>query len=141
MKYHEEDLAKAQEHIQELYKKLENTRVEKDALNHEVAQLRDELVRSYHESRITDDVSNMTYGTVVRISEDTFVSSFFRDGRYDVRLARDGSYIKFKQDVEGLAVCLNGAIQIPILPNYIPFKGTREFGVIPVNGNTIMIRL
>ena len=138
---YEGDLAKAQERIQDLYKRLENTRAEKDALNHEVTQLRDDLTRSYHESRKADQLSDQSYGVIIRTSDDTFMSTLFRDGKYDVRLAKDGSYIKFKRDVEGLAVCVNGTIRIPMLPTYIPYKGTREFGAIPINGNTVMIRL
>lgn len=137
----EEQLEKAREHIQDLYKRLENTRVEKDALNHEIAQLRDDLTRSYHETKTTRYNPNQNFGTVVRISEDTFSSSQFRDGRYEVRLARDGSYIRFKPDVEGRAICKDNAIRLPRLPSYIPYKGPREFGIIPVNENTIMIRL
>ena len=137
----EEQLQKAREHIQELYKRLENTCAEKDALNHEIAQLRDDLTRTYHENKNEDYASDQNFGTVVRISDDTFASSQFSDGRYEVRLARDGSYIKFKPDVQGLAVCRHGNICLPMLPRLIPFNGTREYGIIPVNENTIMIRL
>ena len=137
----EEQLQKAREHIQELYKRLENTRLEKDALNHEIAQLRDDLTRTYHEDKISDYTSDQYFGTVVRISDDSFASSQFSDGRYEVRLARDGSYIKFKPDVQGLAICKNGSICLPLLPRLIPFNGTRQYGIIPVNKNTIMIRL
>ena len=130
-----------QDKIEELYKRLEDTQAEKDALNHEISKLRDDLARKYHDNRQVDKGLGESYGIIVRISESTFASNLFHDGNYDVRLAKDGSYIKFRPDVEGRAVCRDGAISIPMLPRYLPYKGTREFGAIPIDGNTVMIRL
>ena len=137
----EDEFDRTQEKIEDLYKRLEDTQMEKDALNHEITKLRDDLTRKYHDSRIASDNPKEGYGIIIRASETTFTSSLFHDGNYDVRLARDGSYIKFKPDVEGRASCVNETIRIPLLGTYLPFNGTREFGVIPINSNTLMIRL
>lgn len=137
-----EKLARAQEHIQALHRRLENTKLERDVLNQEVSQLRSDLARTYHDDRSVSGRGGDSFiGTITRTSDDTFSSSLFHDGRYEVRLARDGSYVKFRPNVEGAAVCSTGTIRIPLLPTYVPFGGPREYGVIPIDGKTLMIRL
>ncbi len=129
----------AKDRIKDLSNEISAVKSEKDHLNFQVAKLRNDLSRMYHEGR---PQSGSEYcGIITRVSPETFTSMAFRDGRYEVRLARDGSYIKFRRNVEGKATCIDNCITLPMLPGYIPFSSAKEYGIIPVDANTLMIRL
>lgn len=59
--------------------------------------------------------------TIRMIDSSTFTSDAFKDGKYDVRLAPDYSYITFNRCDDGKAMCVSKKIRIPKLSTYIPY--------------------
>lgn len=80
-------------------------------------------------------------GTVVRSSPTTLESVLFMEGRYTVWLSRDGHTMRISPDVEGRAICTDGAISLPRLQLLIPFEGVREYDVYSEDGTRFGIFL
>lgn len=142
-----------------------------DRLNKENQGLKDKLKRSEEqceslESEITalgtrmeameselDELRNRNYetgemhidpeptGKVRRSTATRFESDLFTDGKYLVRLARNGHSISFTPDVEGAAVCNDGGIELPRLKDLVPFQGTTEYEAVIRNGSEIIVVL
>ncbi len=126
---------------------LEGLRAEKTAVESDLERLRKESAEAAAliEARISEQdeiirklkagipLSEMA-GTVERISATEFESSLFDGSRYDVRMARNGSYVTFKQDVEGKVACSDGVLTIPTLQDLVEFSGPRKYDAYHFNG-------
>ncbi|MBR4225535.1 MAG: hypothetical protein IKR86_01885 [Candidatus Methanomethylophilaceae archaeon] len=73
-------------------------------------------------------------GSVERVSATQFRSDLFEAERYDVRMARNGSYVTFKPDVEGKVACAGGVLSIPSLNELSRFDGPRSYDAYHFNG-------
>ncbi len=73
-------------------------------------------------------------GTVERTSASQLSSPLFDCGRYDVRIARNGSYMTFRPDVEGKVPCSGGELSIPALEGMVAFDGPRRYDAYHFNG-------
>ncbi len=117
----------------QLVKDLEKERNEKQALEDSVASLEQQL------SEATDRIGSLqgeldglktqdrTKVIVTRSDARILRSQSFEDGNYDVRLAADRSYITFRRDPQGRALCWNHEIVIPKLAAYIDFDGEKRY--------------
>lgn len=54
-----------------------------------------------------------TSGSLLRISENEFRSSHFKEGRYSIKINADLTKIRFTPNEVGIAICRNGIITIP----------------------------
>ncbi len=117
----------------QLTKDLEKEREEKQALEDSVASLETRLSEANAKAEklqgeldglATQDRSKVT---VIRSDARTLRSQSFEDGNYDVRLAADRSYITFRRDPQGRALCWDHAIAIPKLTAYIDFDGEKSY--------------
>ena len=73
-------------------------------------------------------------GAVERTSASQLVSLLFDCGRYDVKIARNGSYMTFKPDIEGKVPCADGALSIPALEGLVAFDGPMKYDAYHFNG-------
>lgn len=78
--------------------------------------------------------------TVTRKDEMSMSSSRFEDGNYDVRLSADLSYMTFRKDPNGKALCWGKRIFLPKLKAYVPFEKKTKYAGEEVDG-MIRIRL
>lgn len=117
----------------QLTKDLEKERKEKKDLENSVASLEKELSES--NARIGTlqgeldglKTQDRTKVVVTRSDARTLRSQSFEDGNYDIRLVADRSYITFRRDPQGRALCWNHEITIPKLPAYIDFDGEKSY--------------
>jgi chromosome segregation protein len=77
------------------------------------------------------------YGHLERMEASILFSEKFEDGRYDVKLAKNGSYIIFVRNVEGAAVCIDHRIKLPRLGELIPFVKPASYPIINA-GNSVL---
>ncbi len=78
--------------------------------------------------------------SVTRDDERTLSSSRFEDGNYDVRLGADLSYMTFRKDPDGKALCWGKRIFLPKLKAYVPFEKKTKYAGEEIDG-MIRIRL
>ncbi len=97
--------------------------------------------QNYVRGKIHVDSEENHVGIVRRSTETRFDSALFNDGKYLVRLARNGHSISFTPDVEGSAICVDGGIELPRLKDLVPFQNVREYKAIVRNGSEIMVML
>ncbi|MBO4348809.1 MAG: hypothetical protein J5812_04460 [Candidatus Methanomethylophilaceae archaeon] len=90
----------------------------------------DEIIRKLKSGIPLSEIA----GTVERISATQFESSLFEAGRYDVRMARNGSYVTFKPDVQGKVACVDGTLSIPSLEDLVKFDEPRKYDAYHFNG-------
>ncbi len=76
--------------------------------------------------------------TVTRKDEVSMSSSRFEDGNYDVRLGADMSYMTFRKDPDGKALCWANRIFLPKLKAYVPFEKKTKYAGEEIDG---MIRI
>ncbi len=126
---------------------LERLRKEHSTLQDEIDMLREEASENIYslKSRISDQEDvirklkagiplSEIAGSVERTSSTQFSSDLFDSPRYDVRMARNGSYMTFKSDVQGKVPCSEGVLSIPSLPELIGFEGPRRYDAYHFNG-------
>ncbi len=94
----------------ELTGELDASRAEAERLGGELDSLRERI-----------EVER-TSVVVVRDDENRLSSSRFEDGNYDVRLGPDLSYMTFRKDPNGKALCWRNSITLPKLKAYVPFE-------------------
>ena len=78
--------------------------------------------------------------TVTRKDEMSMSSARFEDGNYDVRLGADLSYMTFRKDPDGKALCWGKRIFLPKLKAYVPFEKKTKYAGEEIDG-MIRIRL
>ncbi len=104
------------------------------ALSREIARLKAEAEKLKAGIPLTD-----VAGKIGRISATEFESELFSGPRYEVKIARDGSYMTFKADVEGGVPCENGTLALPALPDLIGFSGPRIYDAYHYGGKLKII--
>ena len=88
-----------------------------------------------------EQTSEIVTGEIIRRSPSELYSEMISDGRYDVKLAKDGSHMFIVPNVEGIAVCVNHCIRLPRLGDLIPFAGEVSFKLIPAGNNILRVDL
>ena len=88
-----------------------------------------------------EQTSENVTGEVIRRSPSELYSEMISDGRYDIKLAKDGSHMLIVPNVEGIAVCVNHCIRLPRLGDLIPFAGEVPFKLIPAGNNILRVDL
>ncbi len=78
-------------------------------------------------------------GTLTRTSPDTVRSEQLNDGRYDFKLARNGTYALIVPNVEGTAVCREHSIVLPRLEQLMPFADEKSYPLTPVGNNILRV--
>ena len=131
----ESDLEKAREEVERTLSDLESERERSRELEARLA----EVGEGIRPSRELPEGEIM--GKVVRSSPSTMRSELFDRPRYTVRISRDGHGMKFKPDIEGRAICKDGAIDLPLLGRLIPFDGVDEHDAVITPDGTIVIVL
>ena len=135
-----------------LKKKLKESEEQRESLESEItaletkmdsmeSELDDLRSRNYVIGEIHIDPEQEQMGIVRRSTATRFDSDLFDDGKYLVRLARNGHSISFAPDVEGSAICINGGIELPRLKDLVPFQEIKEYKAIVRNGSEIMVML
>ena len=82
-----------------------------------------------------------TSGLLIRQNVDEIASDLLDDGNYEIKLARNGSYMLIIPDVEGSAVCKNHRIILPRLGELVPFSIKTEYPLNPVGNNIFRVEL
>ncbi len=126
---------------------LETLRKEHSSLLEEIESLKKESSESVSalESRVSEQEETIrklksgiplseVAGTIERTSSTQFSSDLFDSPRYDVKIARNGSYMTFRSDVQGKVPCSDGVLSIPSLPELIGFDGPRRYDAYHFNG-------
>ena len=109
---------------------------EKDALDAEIKKLRSDT-----EKLKAGIPAAEIAGRIDRISGAEFRSDLFRGPRYEVKIAKDGSYMTFKADIEGAVICKRETISLPDLPDLIGFQGPKSYDAYQYGGKLkIMLR-
>ena len=80
-------------------------------------------------------------GMMIRASPSVIRSEMFTFSRYEVRLAVDGSFMTFRENVSGKCTCNDGEIKIPALDVHIPFTGTTTYEAFRGPGSVITVKL
>ena len=133
-----EKLKKSEEQRESLESEVTALQTRVDSMKSEIDDL---LNRNYVTGEIHVELEQNQMGTVRRSTATRFESDLFDDGKYLVRLARNGRSISFTPDVEGSAICIGGGIELPRLKDLVPFQGIRECKAIVRNGSEIMVLL
>ena len=97
--------------------------------------------RNYVAGEIHMDSEPNRVGVVRRSTATRFDSDIFTDGKYLVRLARNGRSISFTPDVEGSAICIGGGIELPRMRDIIPFQGMKEYEAVVKDNSEILVIL
>ncbi|AMH94973.1 hypothetical protein AR505_1258 [methanogenic archaeon ISO4-H5] len=84
-----------------------------------------------------EQTSGLQTGLLVRKSINQLYSDMLDDGRYDIKLARDGTNMLIIPNVEGGAVCVNHSIILPRLGDLIPFAGEVSYELVPAGNNVL----
>jgi len=126
---------------------LENQRNEKAAVESEFAIFKESSaeLRYSMESRIKEQNETIRKlkagiplseiaGTIERTSATQFESDLFGATKYDVKIARNGSYVTFRPDVEGKVSCEEHVISIPSLENMVGYNGPKSYDAYHFNG-------
>ena len=122
----EENIATLTEDVGKATGERDGFKAEAEGLERELNDLRKEI-----------EVERTTI-SVDRDDERTLSSSRFEDGNYDVRLGADLSYITFRKDPNGKALCWKGKISLPKLKAYVPFEKKTKYAGEEIDG---MIRI
>ena len=88
-----------------------------------------------------EQTSEIVTGEIIRRSPSELYSEIISDGRYDIKLAKDGSHMLIVPNVEGIAVCVNHCIRLPRLGDLIPFAREVPFKLIPAGNNILRVDL
>ncbi len=80
-------------------------------------------------------------GTLTRKSPIEIYSDMLDDGNYDVKLARNGSYMLIIPNVEGTAICKDHSIILPRLEELVPFTKEISFKLIPAGNNVLRVEM
>ncbi len=80
-------------------------------------------------------------GTLIRKSPIEIYSDMLDDGNYDVKLARNGSYMLIIPNVEGTAICKDHSIILPRLEELVPFTKEMSFKLIPAGNNVLRVEM
>lgn len=78
---------------------------------------------------------------VTRPEPSVLKSDAFSHRVYRVVLARDGSHISMVPDVEGGAECYDGEIDLPKLPELVPYRDVEEYRSKLMDDDSIIIEL
>jgi len=84
-----------------------------------------------------EQTSGLQTGLLVRKSINQLYSDMLDDGRYDIKLARDGTNMLIIPNVEGGAVCVNHSIILPRLGDLVPFAGEASYELVPAGNNVL----
>ncbi len=68
-------------------------------------------------------------------------SDLFSSPRYLVRMSRDGRRMRFSPDIEGRAICRDGAIDMPLLAELVPFSEPTAHDAVVTSDGTVVIVL
>lgn len=124
---------------QDLSDRVSNLEKENSRLQHEKEELGNAMAKASGTMNEAIVVEGEVCGTIARRTPDSFSSDLFRDGNYDVRISRDGSYIRFTPDVEGKATCIDGSIRLPAMADMMRFEEPVEYDAIKVGETEIRI--
>ncbi len=140
LKNKESKMAAADDKIKKLQDDLVRLESEKKDLVSENERLQKELDAA---GKKTDDGKEDGAGEIIisRISATEFSSSSFTGTRYRVNLSKDCTFMTFKVDITGSAVCVNGTIMLPAIANYVPFSGKKDYRVQMTPNGEMMIPL
>lgn len=106
-------------------------------------ELEAELVRMQNRTLSGSEPRLPTYenvGTATMASSTSLKSELFTAPRYSVKISRSLKYMKVRPDIEGKVVCRDGCLNIPRLPEFMPF-GDRVYNVTSSDGETLIIEL
>lgn len=78
-------------------------------------------------------------GKLTRTSPDTVSSEMLNNGRYDFKLARNGTYALIVPNVEGAAICKEHRIILPRLGQLMPFTDEKSYPLYPVGNNIFRV--
>lgn len=81
--------------------------------------------------------SEIQSGSLIRKSPTQLYSEMLDDGRYDIKLARDGSFMLIIPNVEGGAVCMNHVVILPRLGDLLPYSGEATYRLVPAGNNVL----
>lgn len=122
-----ESLEAEKEALAQRVKDLENNAEELKNDRAEAERKLEEALSAPQRTRIDEPE---TVGTIRREGPTTFSSNLFISPRYDVKLAKSGSYIAFEPNVTGLSECVNNRLEAPGLDAYVGYQGVKDHSVI-----------
>lgn len=144
------EVKRLQKEKREIESEMESVRTElDDALasleseRHRVADLEAELEMARDAARASSPLSSVgeVSGKVTRTSPSTMESDLFSSPRYLVRMSRDGRRMRFSPDIEGRAICRDGAIDMPLLAELVPFSEPTAHDAVVTSDGTVVIVL
>ena len=144
------EVKRLQKEKREIESEMESVRTElDDALasleseRHRVAELEAELEMARDAARASSPLFSVgeVSGKVTRTSPSTMESDLFSSPRYLVRMSRDGRRMRFSPDIEGRAICRDGAIDMPLLAELVPFSEPTAHDAVVTSDGTVVIVL
>ncbi len=109
-------------------------KAENAGLREDIEKLRKELDERPSLSMSGADAQSAESTVISRISPTEFQSPSFTGPRYRVSISRDCTFMTFKLDIMGSAICINGVISLPAVANYVPFNGKKDYTAAVING-------
>ena len=136
-------LQKEKREMESVRTELDDALASLESERHRVAELEAELEMARDAARASSPLSSVgeVSGKVTRTSPSTMESDLFSSPRYLVRMSRDGRRMRFSPDIEGRAICRDGAIDMPLLAELVPFSEPTAHDAVVTSDGTVVIVL